>query len=118
MSLAETVSEIDRLSEDERECIELCNQAAEVTEWCADECLGSAEMEECARQCRDIADLTSLHARFMARGSDYSTDLARACAEACESCADECDRHDARHCQVTADVLRACAESCRSMASA
>lgn len=118
MSLSETVSKIDHLSDEQRDCIENCNEASEVCEWCADECLGDAEMEECARLCRDVADLASLHARFMARGSDYSGDLAKACADACEACADECEQHDADHCQVCADVLKECAESCRNMAGA
>jgi hypothetical protein len=118
MSLAETVSEIDHLSDEQRDCIENCNEASEVCEWCADECLGDAEMEECARRCRDVADLASLHARFMARDSRYSDDLAAICADACEACAEECERHDAHHCQVCADVLRECAASCRRMAGA
>ncbi|MFD1599964.1 four-helix bundle copper-binding protein [Halobellus rarus] len=117
MSLTETVSKIDHLSEEERECIEICNEAAAVCEWCADECLGDEEMEECARLCRDVADLTSLHARFMARDSNYSAQLAEACASACEECAGECERHDAQHCQVCAGVLTECAESCRNMMS-
>ncbi|ELZ28037.1 hypothetical protein C474_16089 [Halogeometricum pallidum JCM 14848] len=116
MSLSETVSEIDHLSEEQRECIENCTRATEVCEWCADECLGSEEMEECARLCRDVADIASLHARLMARDSDYSGHLAEACAEACEDCADECESHDADHCQQCAEVLRDCAETCRSMA--
>jgi hypothetical protein len=116
MPLSETVSRIDSLSDEQRECIENCNEATEVCEWCADECLGDAEMEACARLCRDVADLASLHARFMARGSAYSTTLAAACAEACEACADECSKHDAEHCQVCAEVLRDCAETCRGMA--
>jgi len=82
----ETVSKIDHLSEEERECIEICNEAAGVCEWCADECLGDEEMEECARLCRDVADIASLHARFMARNSNYSKQLAEACAGACEEC--------------------------------
>ena len=41
-------------------------------------------MEECARLCRDVADLTSLHAQFMTRNSESSAALAEACAEACE----------------------------------
>ena len=118
MPLAETVSEIDHLSDEEQDCIENCNEASAVCEWCADECLGDEEMEQCARLCRDVADLTSLHARFMARDSDYSGQLAEACADACEACADECEQHDANHCQVCADVLQECAESCRQMASA
>ena len=118
MSFADTMGKIKRLSEEQRECIENCNEAAEVCEWCADESLGDSEMEECARLCRDVADLTSLHARFMSRNSEYSATLAEACANACEACADECSRHDANHCQVCADILRNCAESCRSMANA
>lgn len=118
MSLSETVSHIDHLGDEQRECIENCNEASEICEWCADESLGDSEMEECARLCRDVADLTALHARFMARDSQYSGDLARVCADACETCADECEQHDAQHCQVCADVLRECAESCRSMAGA
>ena len=42
-------------------------------------------------------------------------ELAESCAGACEECADECEHHDAEHCQVCADVLRDCAESCRTM---
>jgi len=110
------VSRIDGLSDEQRACIENCQEATEVCEWCADECLGDPEMEACARLCRDVADLTSLHARFMARGSEYSGTLAEACAAACEACADECDSHDADHCEVCADVLRECAKSCRQMA--
>ncbi|WP_415380516.1 four-helix bundle copper-binding protein [Halosimplex sp. TS25] len=117
MSLSETVSKIESLNDEQRDCIENCNEAAQVCEWCADECLGSEEMEECARLCRDVADLTSMHARFMARDSNYSSQLAQACAGACEECAEECERHDAEHCQICAEVLRDCAETCREMAS-
>lgn len=117
MSQSETVSDVGHLGEEQRECVENCNEATEVCEWCADECLGDAEMEECARLCSDVADLASLHARFMARDSAYSGQLAAACADACEACADECSQFDADHCQLCADVLRECAASCREMAS-
>ena len=118
MSLAETASKIDHLSDEQQDCLENCFEAAEVCEWCADECAGSEEMAKCLRLCRDVADIASLHARFMARNSNYSTVLAEACAGVCEECAEECEQHDAEHCQVCADVLRECAESCRNMASA
>jgi hypothetical protein len=118
MSLAETVSKIDHLSDEQRECIENCQETVEVCEWCADECLGDEAMEECARLCRDVADLVSMHARFMARNSEYSGKLAELCVDACEACAAECERHDADHCQVCAEVLRECAESCRTVVNA
>ena len=116
MSLAETVDRIDSLSEAERECIENCNEAAGTSEWCANECLGDEEMERCVRLCRDVADIASLHARFVARDSDYSGHLARACAEACEACAEECRQHDHDHCRINAEALDDCAETCRQMA--
>lgn len=116
MSLSDTVSEIDHLSEEQRDCIEICTEAAEACEWCADACTDHGEdMAECIRLCRDVADVASLHARFMARDSDYSDQLGELCADVCEACADECEQHDHDHCQLCADVLSECAESCRSM---
>lgn len=102
------------------ECIDNCSEASQAAEWCATECIrsGNEEMIECIELCRDVADLTTLHARMMSRDSDYSRDLAQTCAELCETCADVCEEHDAEHCQVTADVLRECADSCQDMAGA
>lgn len=119
MSLSDTTSKIDHLSDEQRDCIENCFEAAEVCEWCADECIDEGEgMERCIRLCRDVADVAAMHARFMARNSGYSSDLAEVCADLCEECADECSQHDHDHCQVCADVLQECAETCRNMASA
>ena len=115
------LTQIDHVSENGKmqECIDNCFEAAQACEWCADECAGEGEeMAECLRLCRDVADLTTMHARFMARNSNYSAELAEACAGACEECAEECERHDDEHCQVCADALRECAETCRDMASA
>ncbi len=115
------LTQIDHVEENDRmaECIDNCFEAAQACEWCADESAGGGEeMAECIRLCRDVADLATMHARFMARNSNYSPELAEACAGACEECAEECDRHDEEHCQVCADVLRDCADSCRDMMSA
>ncbi len=54
LSLAETVSKTDRLSDDQRECTENCQDASEVCERCADACLGDADMAECAETCRQM----------------------------------------------------------------
>lgn len=118
MSTTTAVSEIESLTDDQRECVELCQQASLVCEWCADECLGDETMAECVRRCRDVADVAALHARLLARGSANSDALAAVCADACEACATECETHDADHCRVCADVLRECARSCAAMADA
>ncbi|SEP27689.1 hypothetical protein SAMN04487948_13113 [Halogranum amylolyticum] len=117
MSLTDTLSELEHLNDEQRDCIENCLRAAEVCEYCADQCVGKEGMDECIRLCRDVADVASLHARLMARDSDYSSDLAEVCADLCEACAEECEQHDHDHCQACAKVLPDCVETCRSMAS-
>ncbi|WP_290811808.1 four-helix bundle copper-binding protein [Halovivax sp.] len=113
---------IDHVNEDDRmaECIDNCFEAAQVCEWCADECvgMGDEEMARCIRLCRDVADVATLHARFMARNSGYHADLAATCADLCEECANVCAKFDHDHCQACVDVLRECSNSCRDMASA
>ncbi|WP_276254597.1 four-helix bundle copper-binding protein [Halomontanus rarus] len=112
------LQQIDHADSEIQNCIDNCLEAAQACEWCADACAGEGEeMAECIRLCRDVADLTTLHARFMARDSDYHADLAAVCADACEACAEECAQHDHEHCQVCADACEACAESCREMAA-
>ena len=75
-------------------------------------------MARCVRLCRDVADVTTMHARWMARNSGSHSDLAELCADLCEACAEECKQHDHEHCQSCAEILPQCVESCREMASA
>lgn len=119
MSLAETAATFDHLDDRQRDCLEDCLEAAEVCEWCADACLDEeADVRECVRLCRDVADVASLHARLLARDSNYGASLAEVCAGVCEECAEVCERHDHDHCQRCAEVVTACADSCRSMLDA
>jgi hypothetical protein len=112
------LTEIDHPDDEMVECMDNCLEAAQACEWCADACLDEGEgMARCIRLCRDVADLTTLHARFMARNSAFHGGLAAVCADACEECADECEQHDHDHCQLCAEVLRECAETCREMAA-
>lgn len=116
------LQQIDHVEENERmaECIDNCFEAAQAAEWCATECIrsGSEEMSRCAELCRDVADLTTLHARMMARDSEAESDLAATCGDLCETCAEECEQFGEKHCQTCAEALRKCADSCRDMATA
>ncbi|XVH32121.1 four-helix bundle copper-binding protein [Haloferacaceae archaeon DSL9] len=112
------LAQITHLDDEMQNCLDNCLEAAQACEWCADACAGEGEeMADCIRLCRDVADIATLHARFIARDSAFESDLAGVCADACEECADECEQHDHDHCQVCAEVLRECAETCRSMAA-
>lgn len=104
-----------RLSEAERNVIEHCQDAVAVCEWCADACAGEDGMGECVRLCRDVVDVASLHARFVARGSPNASALAELCADVCEACVEECERHDTEHCRACVEVLAECAVACRAM---
>ena len=112
------LTEIDHVSGEMADCIDNCVEVAQACEWCADECASHGEeMADCLRLCRDVADLATLHTRFMVRESSYNAALAELCADAYEECAEECEQHDHDHCQLCAEVLRKGAESCRHMAS-
>jgi hypothetical protein len=109
--------QLDHLNEEMQTCIENCLETAQVCEWCADACAGEGEeMARCIRLCRDVADVATLHARFMARDSGYHRELAAITADLAEECAEECADHDHDHCQTCAEVLPRCVESCREMA--
>lgn len=110
------LNKMDHLDAGARTCVEHCLEAAEAAEWCADACAGmEEEMSTCIRLCRDVADLATLHARFLVRDSAYKVGLNQVCADACEECAKTCERYENEHCQVCANVLRECAQSCREL---
>jgi len=118
MSLAETVSKIDHLSEEERECIEICNEAAGV-------CGGAPTSVSATRRWKSVLGsvATSRTSRRCMPDSWLATPTTannwpKPAPAPARECAEECERHDAEHCQVCAEVLTECAESCRNMMSA
>ncbi|PTY08116.1 four-helix bundle copper-binding protein [Opitutaceae bacterium EW11] len=100
-------------------CIEACEICAAECEHCATACLGEENvkmMARCIQLDRTCADVCSLAAREMARGSEFAERICGLCAEICEACAAECAKHQADHCQRCAQACRDCAEECRNMA--
>jgi Domain of Unknown Function (DUF326) len=84
-------------------------------EYCSDACLG--DMVDCARLCRDCAQMCWTIAGFMSRGSQFVPPVVRACIDICEACAAECEKHDHEHCQNCAKACRAAIEEYRKMVS-
>lgn len=96
---------------------------------CADACLGEesvAELVSCIRVNLDCVDVCEATARVLSRQTNFEPDLARplldACAQACRSCAQECEWHaehmKLEHCRICADACRRCERACEEMLSA
>jgi Domain of Unknown Function (DUF326) len=117
---AEPVVEAQVLSR----CIEACYDCAQSCTACADACLGEEDVQRlvrCIRLNLDCADVCEATGRVLTRETEFEPALAKAivtaCADACRTCADECDLHadHMEHCRVCADACRNCEEACSEL---
>ena len=95
------------------ECQKTCNN-------CFYACLKEDDvkmMAECIRLDRECADLCGLVVDFAQRDSDRLPEMLELCANACDACADECEKHEMDHCQQCAKACRECAQACRDYAA-
>ncbi|MGE6716584.1 four-helix bundle copper-binding protein [Peribacillus frigoritolerans] len=93
------------------DCITACNH-------CYDACLKEEHvnmMVECIRLDRECAEICSFLAQAKGRGTPFSSELAEVCVKICESCGNECKKHDHEHCQKCAEACLRCAEECRKL---
>jgi hypothetical protein len=107
------------INEKYRSCIDACSECVEACEMCMNLDLKEEKMkplETCIRTNRDCADICALAVKFMSRDSSEAPRICGVCAEICDACARECERHELEHCKICAEVCRRCAEECRSMA--
>ncbi|WP_426960355.1 four-helix bundle copper-binding protein [Muricoccus radiodurans] len=67
----------------------------------------------------DCAQLCATDADFMIRGSAHHARLCGVCAEVCEACAADCEKHGEGDAAMQACVVacRRCAAECRKMAA-
>ena len=103
------------------------NDCAQACTGCADDDLSEpdvAELVKCVRLNLDCADVCDATVRVISRQTEYDANLTRslleACATACRSCGDECERHAEmhEHCRVCAEVCRRCEQACRELLAA
>ena len=92
-------------------CAAICNS-------CADACSAEEmDMARCIRLCMDCSDVCTMTYRTASRRTDENRQLIRSilavCIEACETCAQECAKHDNDHCRRCERMCRECAEDCR-----
>jgi Domain of Unknown Function (DUF326) len=103
------------------------NDCAQACTGCADDDLAEpdvAELVKCVRLNLDCADVCDATVRVISRQTEYDANLTRslleACATACRSCGDECERHAEmhEHCRVCAEACRRCEQACRQLLAA
>jgi hypothetical protein len=102
-------------------CTEACARCAQECKHCADACLDEPnvkELIECVRLNRDSAAICWVAASFMSCGSSFALEICRVCAEICDACGAECEKHELDHCQRCAEACRHCEEECRRTAGA
>lgn len=101
-------------------CIEACHACVVACNHCAASCLQEPDvkmMARCIALDMDCAQVCATAAAAMSRGSEHAKAICKVCAEICQSCGDECARHDMDHCQDCAKACHRCAEECRKMAA-
>ena len=100
--------------------IDTLNNCAIECSHCAMACLDENDVKmltACVKLNIDCADVCKLAASLLSRGSEHGNHLLEECAEICEACATECEKHShMEHCKRCADVCRHCADECSAIA--
>ncbi len=100
-------------------CIDACVRCAQECEHCAAACLQEDDVKILARCIKLDADCGKIcwsAAGHMSRGSKFAQEICRVCADICEACGEECNKHGMDHCQRCAEPCFKCTEECRCMA--
>jgi hypothetical protein len=100
----------------------------EVLEACAKSCRKSAEaclresdaneLAECVRLEFECAKICEIAALYLDKGSVLQDELLYLCAEACDKCGSECEKHFIRHSLECANACRRCGRACMAYAEA
>jgi hypothetical protein len=103
-------------------CIDSCTNCHQVCTATLKELLADADGSPDPLQVAiliDCAEICSLSADYMLRGSELHRSVCEVCAEVCVACAEECERADGAPSKLLdcAAVCRSCAESCNEMAT-
>jgi hypothetical protein len=79
-----------------KSCIAACSECAVECAHCESECLNEQDIKmltRCIRLDHDCAAICLLAMEAMARGSEFAKQICKLCAEICNTCAVECEKH-------------------------
>ncbi len=103
-------------------CIEACLQCAAACDYCASSCLNEGKhiehLAKCIQLDMECAAICRTSAQLMSLQSEHANAICQICADICNACAAECEKHDMDHCRLCAEACRHCAEECSSMVAA
>lgn len=108
--------------EQHQELIEVLHECMEACNHCYDACLQEDNVKMlayCIRLDRECADICAYLEQAITRGTPFVGQLAQVCAEICEACGNECDKHADmhEHCKRCAEACHKCAEACKKVAA-
>jgi len=98
----------------------MCLHCASICYNCASSCTQEPDiqkMAKCIQLDMECGSACYFSSQLMSLGSDKTKEACRICADICETCAEECAKHQMEHCQKCAQVCRKCAEECKKMAA-
>ena len=103
-------------------CIQSCTSCHQICLQTISYCLekgGEHASPEHIRILEDCAEICSVSANFMLRGSDLHPTICGACTEACLACAASCEKiaDSDEMMKACANICRLCAESCQKMSA-
>ena len=101
-------------------CIDECLRCMVSCNHGYDACLNESNMDmmrDCIRLDRECADMCAFAAKAMSQNSPFAKAICALCADICEACGKECQKHAHDHCQECAKACLNCAEACRKMAA-
>ena len=105
--------------EKNRELLDALNNCVAECNHCAVACLDEQDvrmLSRCIKINIDCADICQIASSLIARGSEHASHLLKECADICEACAEECEKHShLEHCKKCAEACRKCAEACAQM---
>ena len=90
---------------------------ATACENCATLCLDEKDvtpMAHCISLDRDCAEICYTAAKLLTRHSELAHEFLAICEKACRMCAEECAKHEHKHCKVCAEKCTQCAEACHA----
>src|SRR5262245_49041590 len=106
----------------DREQIQSCISALQSCVWACEECAVTCLKDsnpvifrDCIREAISCSDICQLSARFWQRQESHRNRICLICSDICDTCAQECARHETDHCQRCAEACRLCASECQRL---